>query len=228
MDALEVQLTNAVSFQARVRETSSDQDHRMGRHQGDINAAFKMMENIEKKFDDNTAIIIGELERFDATIALMSDKLCNCGDKSPLLVGVGTQSLPFELEYATDKEYTIPPMVNTSPIPIPAPLTQTATPSDSDMENIPPPPAIPQAALQLIVDDEEEGEGHLKVSEGWLSEMREVCEASGSSSTLIQCPVGVQRARRGKGRFDPTFSMCCALGSRSNHAARMGFSPSKS
>jgi hypothetical protein len=200
----------------------------MGHHCGDINATFKMMENLGKKTNDNMAVIVGELERINVTIASMSNKLCNCGDKSPLLVGVGTQSSPFKLEYASDEEYTIPPMANTSPILVLALSTQTATPSDSDMENIPP-SLIPRSALWLIVDDKEEGEGHLEVSEGWLSEMREVCEASGLSSTPIQRPVGVQRAHCGKGsRFDPTFGMCRPLGSRSDHAARMGYSPLKS
>jgi hypothetical protein len=172
-----------------------------------------MMNNLEKKTDENTAVIVGELERINVTIASMSDKLCHCADKSPSLIGVGTRVSPFELEY-TDDEYTAPPMANSSPIPVPAPSSlpsQQATPSDSDMENIPL-PAIDRSALRLIVDDEEEGEGHLKVSEGWLLEMREVCEA-GPSSTPIQRPVGPQRAVRGKKHFDPTFGMRRALGS---------------
>jgi hypothetical protein len=60
-----------------VREASSNQDCRLGRHRGDITAAFKMMENMEKKFNDNTAVIVGELERFNVTIVSMSDKLCH-------------------------------------------------------------------------------------------------------------------------------------------------------
>jgi hypothetical protein len=61
--------------------------------------------------------------------------------------------------------------------------------------------------------------GHLEVSEGWLAEMREVCKASGLSSTPIQHPVGPQHATRGKGIFDPTFGMHHPLGSRSEHSA---------
>jgi hypothetical protein len=93
------------------------------------------------------------------------------------------------------------------------------------MENVPP-CSIPRAALRLIVDDEDEGEGHLEVSEGRLSEMREVCEA-GPSSSSVQRPIGPQRAIRGKKHFDPTFGMRRVLGSRSNRAARMGYTPSR-
>jgi hypothetical protein len=170
----------------------------MGCHCGDINASFKMMENLERKTDDNTAVIVGKLERIDATIASMSDKLCHCSNKSPSLVGVGTRSLLFELEYAMEDEYTVPPMANTSPIPVPAPLTQMATPSDSDMENVPPPP-VPRAALRLIIDDEDETNSVLEVSEGWLAEMREVCEASSSLSTPVQHPVGPQLLLEARG-----------------------------
>jgi hypothetical protein len=61
---------------------------------------FKMMENMEKKFDHNTNVIVGKLERINATMASMSNKLCHCADKSPVLGWVGMRSSPFELEYA--------------------------------------------------------------------------------------------------------------------------------
>jgi hypothetical protein len=67
----------------------------------------------------NTSMIVRELERIDATMTLISNKLCHNADKSLSLVGVGMWSSPFESEYATNEEYTVPPMANTSPIPIP-------------------------------------------------------------------------------------------------------------
>jgi hypothetical protein len=167
-------------------------------------------------------MIVGEFERFNVSIALMSNKLCHCADKSLSLVGVGTQSSLFKLEYITDEEYTVPPMANTSPILVPPLLaTQTATPSNSNMETIPL-PSIPRAALQLIVNTKQEGDGHLKVSEGWLAEMREICKADAESPTLLPCPVGCQHATWSKRhQFDLTFGMCCPLGDQHQHLARL-------
>ena len=80
-----------------------------------------------------------------ASIDSMSGKLCHC-QKSPVLSGQGTPTIPFELEedgleYATPPSLSSPnppaPVENTAPIPIPTPAADSL-PRDSDAENIPP------------------------------------------------------------------------------------------
>ena len=87
---------------------------------------------------------VGELEGdqdlLKSQVESMSNKLCHCSARSPVLSGTGSQEDPHELEYASADEYhsppiTSPPSENSAPIPIPDRAEDTPLPA-SDQENV--------------------------------------------------------------------------------------------
>jgi hypothetical protein len=170
MDALELQVTNLGTFQARTRDTFQVVDDRLGRHRKELKTLAREDEEMREKFDVNTGVLCDSLSTIETKIASMADKLCHCSAPSPLS-GMGTSDSPYELEleYADGDTPTEVPVENTVPLPVPTP---SVAPQDSDAENVPP---VRRDALRLI-EGVEEGDGYIGMSERVLEELRVLCE----------------------------------------------------
>jgi hypothetical protein len=170
MDALELQVTNLGTFQARTRDTFQVVDNPLNRHRKELKVLAQEDEEMREKFNVNTGVLCDSLSTIETRIALMADKLCHCSAPSPLS-GMGTSDSPYqlELEYTDGDTPTKVPVENTVPLPIPTP---SVAPQDSDAENVPP---VRRDALQLI-EGVEEGDRYIGMLERVLEELRVLCK----------------------------------------------------
>jgi hypothetical protein len=134
-----------------VDKVLDDLHERGDRHRKDIDRLETWRKHVKERVDALTERA-GELE---ARVNSMGDHLCSCKRTSPSLVGEGSSSSPFELEYADAPESppVATPRENSEAIPVPAP--------SSDQENIPPvccQPAPTAGTLIPIVDTADEAD----------------------------------------------------------------------
>jgi hypothetical protein len=159
MDALELQVTNLGTFQARTWDTFQVVDNCLGCYRKDICSLTCVDEEMVEKFNVNTGVLCDSLTAIETKIASMADKLCHCATPSPLS-GMGTSNSPYKLEYADGDTPTEVPVENASPIPVPS-HALLETPQDLGSENIPP---LCRDTLHLI-EGGEEGNGYIGMSE---------------------------------------------------------------
>jgi hypothetical protein len=89
MDALKLQVTNAVSFQARARESFQVVDNCLSRHHSDIRRTNHAVNKMVDKFDLNTETLVGNMLTIEGKILLMVDKLCHCATREVSVVQSG-------------------------------------------------------------------------------------------------------------------------------------------
>jgi hypothetical protein len=116
------------------------------------------------KFNENTEMLVDNLSTVEGKLQSMTDKHCHCNPQSPMLTGARMSAWsPFELEYANKDTLMVyaDPMENDFSILIAIEARLETSPRFRVQEH----PAGSEGSLCLIVDNEEEGDSHVQMSE---------------------------------------------------------------
>ena len=134
----------------------------LGRHRSDINKQANKISSWAERI--NT--IEDEALAMEVRVGEMSERLCRCGERSPVLSGPGSREDPLDIDRAESPlSYHTPPQENEVPIPV---AFRFSTLPSSDQENTPPsccPPLTFPASSSLVPIEEGEDESARAASE---------------------------------------------------------------